>query len=131
MRTLHAATLATAMFAPMAAQAGFNICNQTDEAVSVAIGYIEGEIWYASGWLNLDPRTCGVALTGNLNNQFYYVRAEGAQGSLWDGDYLFCTSKASFKLASTEGCASASVEREGFFQVDTEEAVDFTLDLTQ
>ena len=126
---VKAALVATTVLAPIAARADFKVCNRSAEAVSVALGFIEGDTWYAAGWLNLNPGACGNALSGRLNNQYYYVRAEGTEGGLWGGDYPFCTTPSSFKLASTEDCETGSIHREGFFQVDTGESLDWTLDL--
>jgi uncharacterized membrane protein len=129
--TLRSLTYAAALLCFAApAQAFFKVCNNSNETVYVAIGYEGNDGFYAEGWWEISRGNCANVLNGNLQLRYYYLRAEGARGTLWDGNYFFCTTEAAFTLRDSPNCVSATVDREGFFEVDTGQSVQWTQTLT-
>lgn len=122
--------------------AGFKLCNQSDEGLSVAIGYNNKEYgWVSEGWWNVDKQKCENILTGELNNRYYYIYAEGDNGGLWaapkDQDSgFFCIKKGKFTLRNDDfqskneiDCESNGATTKQFKTVDTKNAQDFEFDL--
>jgi uncharacterized membrane protein len=110
------------------AMAFLNVCNKTGETISVAIGYDDKDTWMAEGWWIVDPGGCVNVIAGDLNNRYYYLRGESDTG-VWDGKHNFCVSNKKFALADSQDCASGSIERKGFFEVDTGNSADWTTNL--
>src|SRR5262245_29481068 len=100
---IAAATLA--LLAPTAPTlADFRVCNQSKEKVEVAFGYEAGkDVWISEGWWTLRHGGCATLWSGRLRNRYYYLYAEGDQGTEWDGSDdsrpgYFCVKDAKFKL---------------------------------
>ena len=62
------------------------------------------------------------------DNRYYYVRAEGSQGTRWDGDYAFCVADTRFTL-NGEHCGGG-LDRRKFFMIDTGLSSSWTQNLT-
>ncbi len=113
------------------AVADLKLCNATSSRIGVAIGYQDGKQWTTEGWWNIASQTCETLLKGTLSSQFYYVHAvDYDRGGEWAGTNLMCTSEKSFTIRGTQDCQKRGYKRTGFFEVDTNDAKDWTIRLT-
>lgn len=126
MKFLFGAAVAAAVMISGAAEAGFRACNKSNETIYVAIGFKKNNQWEAEGWWEIKRGDCTQLVNGPLQNRYYYVRAEGTDGNIWGGDHYFCTMQTRFVMVDQENCVSSTVDREGFWQVDTGESRDHT-----
>jgi uncharacterized membrane protein len=121
------AMLATA--AP--ARADLRVCNESSNLVSVALGYRSDRGWQSEGWWQASPRQCAIVVQGDLSSRFYYLYiADDIGGGAWDGDHFMCTRDESFQIFDTGDCLARGYERTGFFEIDTQNRSDWTLQLT-
>ena len=78
------------------------------------------------------PNDCAIVFQGNLNARFYYLFAsDDVGGGAWDGDVPMCTRDEIFTIFGVEDCLARGYERTGFFEVDTQNRTDWTLQLTE
>ncbi len=101
------------------AAAGLEICNQTDQRHSVAIGYKDGDDWVSEGWWNIDAGACREVVKGDLKNRYYYYRAEAKGRNFDDGGYFFCTIDDEFTIRGADDCAARGQNRVPFALIDT------------
>jgi uncharacterized membrane protein len=130
-------TLIGAMFASFAffatpAHADLRICNETTNLVSVALGYRAERGWMSEGWWQTPPGDCRVLYQGDLERRFYYIFAvDDIGGGAWDGSVFMCTRDETFTIFGVEDCIARGYERTGFFEIDTQNRTDWTLQLTE
>ncbi len=124
--------LAAVLVAPAAAHADFRVCNQTGSRVGIAVGYKEGESWVTEGWWNIPANNCETLIRGTLGSRFYYVYAiDYDQGGEWSGKAFMCTRDREFTIKGTGDCLARGYNRTGFFEVDTVEQKNWTVQLTE
>lgn len=109
--------------------AGLEVCNKSGQTAYVAVGYPDGDKWVAEGWWEVGVADCTTVLTGDLSSRYYYVRGEGVDDLVWEGDHYFCTTSTKFTLVDDTECESGTVTRKAFFQVDTGDSRDWTTNL--
>lgn len=130
--TLVGATLSSLAFFALPAKADLRICNQTANLVSVAIGYRADRGWMSEGWWQAPPGDCRVLYQGDLQRRFYYMFAvDDIGGGAWDGSVFMCTRDETFTIFGVEDCLARGYERTGFFEIDTQNRTDWTLQLTE
>jgi uncharacterized membrane protein len=113
------------------AYADLKVCNQTADPVSVALGYRAERGWQSEGWWVAAPSQCATVFQGTLNSRFFYLfAADDIGGGAWDGSVYMCTRDDSFTIFGVEDCLARGYERTGFFEVDTQNKSDWTLQLT-
>jgi uncharacterized membrane protein len=113
------------------ALADLRICNQSTNQVSVALGYRAEKGWQSEGWWVAPPQKCAVVYQGDLHSRFFYLYvADDVGGGAWDGTNFMCTRDESFTIFGVEDCLARGYERTGFFEVDTQNRSDWTLQLT-
>ena len=113
------------------AYADLRVCNQTSDPVSVALGYRAERGWQSEGWWVAAPAQCATVFQGNLNSRFFYLfAADDIGGGAWDGSVYMCTRDDTFTIFGVEDCLARGYERTGFFEVDTQNKSDWTLQLT-
>lgn len=111
--------------------ADLRVCNQTQNPVSVAIGYRAERAWQSEGWWVAGPGACAVVHPGELNTRFYYMHAvDDVGGGSWDGPVFMCTRDESFTIAGVEDCLARGYERTGFAEIDTQNKSVWTVQLT-
>ncbi len=121
-----AMTLATAAFAD------FRLCNRTDNRIGVALGYKEGEHWTTEGWWNIPAGTCETLVRGQLIARYYYLYAQDYdQGGEWSGKAFLCTRDKEFTIQGIADCLARGYNRTGFFEVDTLDQKNWTVQLTE
>ena len=113
------------------AYADLRVCNQTSDSVSVALGYRAERGWQSEGWWVAAPAQCATVVQGKLNSRFFYLfAADDIGGGAWDGSVYMCTRDDTFTIFGVEDCLARGYERTGFFEVDTQNKSDWTLQLT-
>lgn len=113
------------------ARADLKLCNSTGSRIGVAIGYQDKEGWATEGWWNIASQTCETLLKGDVPSRFIYVHAvDYDQGGEWVGKNFMCTNDKSFAIRGVNDCSNRGYKRTGFFEVDTGEAKDWTIRLT-
>ena len=77
----------------------WTVCNDSTEQIEVAIVYDSGGTYVSKGWWEV-PQCggCKVVFNGNLPIKGTFLRGEGSEGSVWEGDDLFCTSESAFEI---------------------------------
>jgi uncharacterized membrane protein len=114
-----------------AAHADLKLCNATSSRVGVAIGYQDTTGWATEGWWNIASQTCETLLKGGLPSRFVYVHAiDYDRGGEWGGKNDMCTTEKSFAIRGVLDCVKRGYKRTGFFEVDTGEAKEWTIRLT-
>lgn len=114
-------------------QGSFRVCNQTANKVSIAFGYRADKGWQSEGWWVAEPNNCVTIYRGNLEARRYYYlyAADDVSGGAWDGSVFMCTRDETFTIFGVEDCLARGYERTGFFEVDTHNRSDWTLQLTE
>ena len=127
-----AAALLVIWFAPTA-RADFRVCNNTPSRVGIAIGYKDKDGWATEGWWNLAGRSgCEVILRGTLASRYYYIYAvDYDRGGEWSGQAFMCTRAKEFLILGTADSLAHGYDRTRFFEVDTGDQADWTLQLTE
>jgi len=126
------ALLAAVLLAPAAALADFRLCNGTPARVGIAVGYKEGDVWVSEGWWNISAQSCETLMRGPLVARFYYIYAvDYDQGGEWSGKAYMCTRDREFTIRGLQDCLARGFNRTGFFEVDTGEQKNWTVQLTE
>ena len=113
------------------ARADLRVSNQSANPVSVALGYRADKGWQSEGWWVAPPTKCAVVYQGDLHSRYFYLYvADDIGGGAWDGSVFMCTRDESFTIFGVEDCLARGYERTGFFEVDTQNKPDWTLQLT-
>jgi uncharacterized membrane protein len=112
------------------ALAGLEICNNASKSLSLAIGYANDGEWTSEGWWNIAEGECKTTISGDLQNRYYYYRADASGEPFASGDFTFCTTTDAFTIAGDTDCAARGFDALGFRKLDTgETATHFTLTL--
>ena len=126
------ALFALALLWPLQAFADFRLCNRTSSRVGIAVGYKDQEGWTTEGWWTINANTCETLIRGQLVSRFYYDYAvDYDQGGEWAGKAFMCTREREFTIRGIEDCLARGYDRTGFFEVDTLEQKNWTLQLTE
>ncbi|HWK00522.1 MAG TPA: DUF1036 domain-containing protein [Xanthobacteraceae bacterium] len=133
---LHTALLGLGLvlstFGVAPAHADFRVCNNTQSRVGVAIGYKDNELWSTEGWWNVAANSCETLMRGPLSARFYYLYAiDYDQGGEWSGKAYMCTREKEFTIKGRNDCLARGYDRIGFFEVDTSEQKNWTVQLTE
>jgi uncharacterized membrane protein len=128
---LLAGLVLTALCASAApARADLRVCNQSANQVSIALGYRAEKGWQSEGWWVAPAGNCAIVYQGDLNSRFFYLYvADDIGGGAWDGAVFMCTRDETFTIFGVEDCLARGYERTGFFEVDTQNRTDWTLQL--
>lgn len=126
-----ALTIAALAMTSATAHADLKLCNSTASRVGVAIGYQDDKGWATEGWWNIASQTCETLLRGALPSRFVYVHAiDYDRGGEWVGKNMMCTHSKSFAIRDVKECSKRGYKQTGFFEVDTGEAKEWTIRLT-
>lgn len=113
------------------ALADLKLCNSTPSRIGVAFGYRDPSGMTTEGWWNIASETCETLLKGALPSQFIYVHAvDYDRGGEWGGKNEMCTGEKSFAIRGVHDCAKRGYKKTGFFEVDTGQASEWTIRLT-
>lgn len=131
--SLATGTLACLLALLMAqpAHADLKLCNASQSRVGIAIGYQDAKGWATEGWWNIGAQTCETLLKGAVPSRFIYVYAvDYDRGGEWAGTNYMCTQDKSFAIRDVTDCQRRGYRRTGFFEVDTGDAKDWTIRLS-
>ncbi len=129
---LHIALIIMGFALPSAAHADFRVCNGTQGRVGVAIGYKDNDVWSTEGWWNVAANSCETLMRGPLVARFYYLYAiDYDQGGEWSGKAYMCTREKEFTIKGRNDCLARGYDRIGFFEIDTGEQKNWTVQLTE
>lgn len=129
---LHLSVLLAGMSFAATAHADFRICNKTQSRVGVAIGYKDNDVWSTEGWWNVAANSCETLIRGPLVARFYYLYAiDYDQGGEWAGKAFMCTREKEFTIKGNTDCLARGFDRTGFFEVDTIEQKNWTVQLNE
>ena len=124
-----AAAAATLLVTPAAAD--LKLCNATTSRVGVAIGYQDPKGWATEGWWNIASQSCETLLKGSVPSRFIYIHAlDYDRGGQWNGPSAMCTEDKSFTIRGVQDCIKRGHKSSGFFEVDTGDAKEWTVRLT-
>jgi len=113
------------------ARADLRVCNQSSDQVSIALGYRAQKGWESEGWWVAPAGKCAIVYQGDLHSRFFYLYvADDIGGGTWDGKNFMCTRDETFTIFGVEDCLARGYEQTGFFEVDTQNKSDWTLQLT-
>src|SRR5262245_29779637 len=113
------------------ADADLKLCNTISSRIGVAIGYQDPNGWTTEGWWNVAPQTCETLYKGALSSRFYYIHAiDYDRGGEWAGKSVRCTGDKAFTIRWLQDCGRRGSKGTGSFEVDTQEAKDWTIRLT-
>ena len=116
---------------PATGWADLKLCNTTTSRIGVAIGYRDPSGWSTEGWWTLAAQTCETLYKGALATRYWYVHAiDYDRGGEWAGQSFMCTTDKSFTIKGVQECVERGYKRTGFFEVDTQDAQDWTIRLT-
>lgn len=125
------AVLVMAMAYADAAKADLKLCNNTTNRVGVALGYKDQQGWASEGWWNIGPNACETLLKGPLIARYYYIFAvDYDKGGSWGGKAMMCTRDKLFTIRGIKDCVSRGYQKTGFFEVDTNEELDWSVSLS-
>ena len=123
--------LLTGIFGGTPAFADLKLCNFTTSRVGIAVGYKQKDDWVTEGWWNVLSNACETLFSGELKSRFYYVHAvDYDRGGEWSGKDLMCIGDKAFTIKGVDSCQERGYKRSGFYEVDTGEAKEFTIRLT-
>ena len=112
------------------ARADLRVCNQTASRVGVAIGYRDQQGWVSEGWYLLKGNSCEVLLKDDLAARYYYIYAQDYdRGGEWAGRTPLCTRDKEFQIRGVEDCLARGFDRTRFFEIDTGEQKNWTIQL--
>ena len=110
------------------ADAGFRVCNQVEQRLSIAFGYVDrARGWVAQGWWVVNAGQCTSIYNADLDNRYYYVFAEPTGGGPpWKGgkvpfciqDKAFLLYQAEYGKDTPEDCTKAGLRPAQFIAVD-------------
>jgi uncharacterized membrane protein len=125
MRFFFAALFAIVSAGP--ALANFSVCNRADHAARIALGRFNGIDWMSEGWWDVGAGKCQVLIEGQLKGRYYYLLTNDSSAGVWPGAHNFCVgAKESFRIYGRDNCAGRGYDRKGFYQIDTEQKLDYT-----
>jgi uncharacterized membrane protein len=102
------------------APAGYTVCNDSREALLVALGQTESGRPVSRGWWTVEPGACAKALTTPLKSDSVYLLAQKKNGGvLVGGPRKFCTTSSIFDIRGTNDCAGRGFTEQGFAMTPT------------
>jgi uncharacterized membrane protein len=109
------ASLFVVHFAFSPARADWTICNKTAEEYNVAIAYEQGRGHVSEGWWTLRPcGGCKVVHQGRFAVAGAFLRGEGKEGSVAEGNNLFCVTNRAFTISGAGNCRNRGYSERGF-----------------
>lgn len=68
---------------------GWQFCNHSSEAITLALSHYDGQRWFTSGWFEIQKGRCEKLLS-QLNANDIFWHAIGSDGARWEGTYEAC-----------------------------------------
>jgi uncharacterized membrane protein len=133
---LASALVAFTLVSALPARAQFQVCNQTLDALNLAIAQANAaEVIVSEGWWTIGANRCVDVLKEELANRYVYVYATDVFGQpILAGDfqgYDMCVAPKKFTIAGTDSCWARGFQKVRFLLVDTKDQERWTLFLKQ
>jgi uncharacterized membrane protein len=131
-----AALLLFFLFAGAApASAQFAVCNQTLDAVNLAVATETDGVFSTEGWWTIGANRCADVIKDELVSRYVYVYATDVFGqpilaSTVTGENM-CVGAKRFTIAGTDSCWERGYQSVHFMEVDTQQMVRWTLFLKE
>ena len=116
------------------------VINNVISLASVPIILDKGGAYYRDFGMGRSRGTIPIQITGNVKHGGLFEAAFGMTlgelvddigGGSWDGQVFMCTRDETFTIFGVEDCLARGYERTGFFEIDTQNRTDWTLQLTE
>ena len=113
------------------ARAELMLCNTSSARIGISIGYKDANGWSTEGWWNVGSQACETLLKGAMPSRFIYVYGvDYDRGGEWAGTNFMCTDEKSFTIRGVQDCQKRGFRKSGFFEVDTGDAKEWTIRMT-
>ena len=110
-----------------AAEAGWQICNETSFILRFSTAQTKGSVTYIDGWHRLRPSECTSEKATSDTARFLYAESESMHNGgvrEWDGQVPICVNPfENFNIESTVSCALQGFETRRFLKIDPEESL--------
>jgi uncharacterized membrane protein len=114
------------------APAGYTVCNDTAQQLSVALGWKHVKGATSRGWWTVAPGACARAITTALTGDAIYLLAQHKDGKLVaGGDTRFCTAAPAFEIHGANDCAGRGYGAAGFARTGTRGRAGYIAHITQ
>jgi uncharacterized membrane protein len=109
------------------ALADLSLCNHADRAARIALGRFNGTDWMSEGWWAVPAGKCQVLVKGKLKARYYYLYAADGSAGSWPGTHSFCVGAGeSFQVFGRDNCAARGYDHRDFYEIDTQDKLDYT-----
>jgi uncharacterized membrane protein len=97
------------------APAGYTVCNDTHDALMVALGTLDHGKPVSRGWWTVAGGACARASTSALASDTVYLLAQRKSGgTLVGGPQRFCTTTVPFEIQGNSNCQARGLAESGF-----------------
>lgn len=108
--------------------------NLTSERVFISVANFESGGWRIDGWYTVDPGKTISIMRGNLDQRYYYYRANTASNrNVWEGNHFFHAHPTNrftiLEVGGRPGVLPPGARKMGFREIDTKEFRDYTVTL--
>jgi len=102
------------------APSGYTVCNDSGEALLVALGQMEQGKPVSRGWWTVEPKACAKAVTTPLKTNTVFLLAQRKNGSVFvGGAQKFCVTSVVFEVQGTQNCVGRGLVEAGFVATPT------------
>jgi uncharacterized membrane protein len=102
------------------APAGYTVCNDSREAMLVALAQRDGGKPVSRGWWTVHPGACAKTITNALASDAVYLLAQRKSGaSIVTGSQRFCITAAAFEIQGAGNCKTRGLAEAGFALTQT------------
>jgi uncharacterized membrane protein len=137
-RWTFALAVASAVAWPTIALADLKVCNTTSSRIGLAIGYQDPKTslpteprFATEGWWTISAQNCETLIRGPVPGRFIYVHAiDYDRSGEWGGANQMCTADRTFAIIDVKDCQKRGYKSSGFFEVDTGDAKEWTIRLS-
>lgn len=128
--------LVSGLVATLPARAQFAVCNQTLDALNLAIAKAAPDgIIVSEGWWTIGANRCVDVIKDEIANKYIYVYATDVFGQpILSGDFVgddMCIEPKRFTIKGTDSCWQQGYQAVRFMEVDTKDQVRWTLYLKE
>ena len=117
--------------ASMPAKAQFAVCNQTIDAINLAVATETSGVFSSEGWWTIGANRCVDIVKEELVSRYIYVYATDVFGQpILAGDFAgheMCVAPKKFLIEATDSCWQRGYQQVRFMEVDTQAMIRWTL----
>jgi uncharacterized membrane protein len=113
------------------AKAQFAVCNQTIDAINLAVATETRGVFSSEGWWTIGANRCVDVIKEELVSRYIYVYATDVFGQpILSGDFAgheMCVGPKKFLIEATDSCWQRGYQAVRFMEVDTQAMIRWTL----